>query len=216
MNDWLLALHSSTETVGIALVSAQAPLSEARVLCRPMGRALTNALPSLLEEVLPTSEWPGIRRLAVATGPGGFTGTRLTVVLARTLAQQLQCPLDGLSSFALMAPRLQLELPAEQRGEPFSIVQVLPRRGRVAGRYQVRDGWNRDTATCAEMDLREWQVPVLLQSAEQPAPEVTMAVDVACDVLQLLRFCQDRHSRHASGPWDPVLPIYPTSPVGSV
>ena len=165
---------------------------------------------------MPTSEWSGIRRLAVATGPGGFTGTRLTVVLARTLAQQLQCPLDGLSSFALMAPRLQLELPAEQRGEPFSIVQVLPRRGRVAGRYQVRDGWNRDNATCAEMDLRELQVPVLLQAAEQPAPEVTMAVDVACDVLQLLRCCQDRHSRHASGPWDPVLPIYPTSPVGSV
>lgn len=216
MSDWLLALHSSTETLGIAMVSAQAPLSSARVLCHPMGRALTNALPSVLEEVLPASEWSGIRRLAVATGPGGFTGTRLTVVLARTLAQQLQCPLDGLSSFLLMAPRLQLDLPAAQRSEPFSIVQVLPRRGRVAGRYRVRDGWNRDNATCAEMDLRELQVPVLLHDAEQPAPELTMAVDVGRDVLQLLRFCQDRHASHASGPWDTVLPIYPTSPVGSV
>lgn len=216
MSDWLLALHSSTETLGLAMVSAQAPLCSAKVLCHPMGRALTNALPSVLEEVLPVSEWPGIRRLAVATGPGGFTGTRLTVVLARTLAQQLQCPLDGFSSFELMAPRLQLELPAAQRGEPFSIVQVLPRRGRVAGRYQVRDGWNQDNATCAETDLRELKVPVLLDDAEQPAPALTMAVDVGCDVLQLLRLCQDRHASDASGPWDAVLPIYPTSPVGAV
>ena len=216
MSDWLLALHSSTETLGIALVSPQEPLSAARILCRPLGRALTNALPSVLEEVLPASEWSGIRRLAVAIGPGGFTGTRLTVVLARTLAQQLQCPLDGVSSFALMAPRLQLELPAVQRGEPFSIVQVLPRRGRVAGRYAVRDGWNQETATCAEMDLSELQSPVLLDDADQPEPEVTMATDVTGDVLQLLRFCQDRHARHVSAPWYTVLPIYPTSPVGSV
>lgn len=216
MSDWLLALHSSTETLGVALVSVQAPLSAATVLCRPMGRALTNALPSVVEEVLPASEWPGIRRLAVATGPGGFTGTRLTVVLARTLAQQLQCPLDGVSSFALMAPRLQLELPAAQRGEPFSIVQSLPRRGRVAGRYQVRDGWNQGDASCAEADLRELQAPKLLDDAEQPAPALTMGVDVGSDVLQLLRFCQERHAAQASGPWNSVLPIYPTSPVGSV
>lgn len=216
MSDWLLALHSSTDTLGIAVVSAQAPLSAAQVVCRPMGRALTNALPSVLDEVLPVSEWPGIRRLAVATGPGGFTGTRLTVVLARTLAQQLQCPLDGVSSFALMAPRLQLMLPAPQRGAPFSIIQDLPRRGRVAGRYQVRDGWNQDNATCADLDFRELQHPALLQAADQPAPALTMAVDVACDVLQLLRCCVDRHASDALGPWDSVLPIYPTSPVGSV
>jgi hypothetical protein len=43
-----------------------------------------------------------------------------------------------------------------------------------------------------------------------------MAVDVACDVLQLLRCCVDRHASDALGPWDSVLPIYPTSPVGSV
>ena len=115
-----------------------------------------------------------------------------------------------------MAPRLQLELPVAQRGEPFSIVQELPRRGRVAGRYAVRDGWNQETATCAEMDLRELQSPVLLHDTEQPAPEVTMATEVKADVLQLLRVCQDRHARHASATWDTVLPIYPTSPVGSV
>ena len=133
MSGWLLALHSSTETLGIALVGAEAPIQEARVSCRSLGRALTNELVISLQQLLPADQWTGIRRLAVATGPGGFTGTRLTVVLARTLAQQLGVPLHGVSSFALMAPRLRNQLPQQQQQQPFSIVQTLPRRGKVAG-----------------------------------------------------------------------------------
>ena len=205
MSDWLLALHSSTETLGIALVGAEAPMQEARVICRTLGRALTNELVVSLQQLLPADEWAGIRRLAVATGPGGFTGTRLTVVLARTLAQQLDAPLHGVSSFALMAPRLRKQLPEPQQNQPFSIVQTLPRRGQVAGRYRI-----------ANTEVEELEPPRLLSEGDQPVPAVPMAVDVAADVLQLLRCCRDCHARDLPGPWDPVLPIYPTSPVGPV
>ena len=205
MSGWLLALHSSTETLGIALVGAESPMAEARVLCRSLGRALTNELVISLQQLLPTDQWTGIKRLAVATGPGGFTGTRLTVVLARTLAQQLGAPLHGVSSFALMAPRLRKLLPAQQQQDPFSIVQTLPRRGQVAGRYRIAD-------TLVE----ELESPRLLTDCDQPSPAVPMAVDVPADVLELLRRCRDCHLRDLPGPWDPVLPIYPTSPVGPV
>ena len=180
MSDWLLALHSSTETLGIALVGAEAPMQEARVMCRTLGRALTNELVVSLQQLLPADEWAGIRRLAVATGPGGFTGTRLTVVLARTLAQQLDAPLHGVSSFALMAPRLRKQLPEPQQNQPFSIVQTLPRRGQVAGRYRI-----------ANTEVEELEPPRLLSEGDQPVPAVPMAVDVAADVLQLLRCCRD-------------------------
>ena len=205
MSSWLLALHSSTETLGIALVGAEAPMQEARVMCRSLGRALTNELVISLQQLLPADQWADISRLAVATGPGGFTGTRLTVVLARTLAQQLGAPLHGVSSFALMAPRLRNQLPEPQRDEPFSIVQTLPRRGQVAGRYRI-----------ANTEVEELETPRLLSDRDQPAPAVAMAVDVPADVLQLLRCCRDCHQRDLPGPWDPVLPIYPTSPVGPV
>ena len=205
MSDWLLALHSSTETLGIALVGAQAPMQEARVVCRSLGRALTNELVISLQQVLPSDQWTDIKRLAVATGPGGFTGTRLTVVLARTLAQQLGVPLHGVSSFALMAPRLRKHLPETQQQEPFSIVQTLPRRGQVAGRYRI-----------AKTGVEELESPRLLTEREQPSPAIPMDVDVAADVLELLRCCQNCHVRDHPGPWDPVLPIYPTSPVGPV
>lgn len=205
MSDWLLALHSSTETLGIALVDAEAPIDEARVMSRSVGRALTNELVSSLLQLLPADEWFGIKRLAVATGPGGFTGTRLTVVLARTLAQQLGAPLHGVSSFALMAPRLRKQLPEPQQEQPFSIVQTLPRRGQVAGRYRI-----------ANSVVEELEPPRLLVDQDLPSPALAMDVDVHADVLQLLRCCRDCHARDLPGPWDPVLPIYPTSPVEPV
>ena len=107
---WLLALHSSTDTLGLALQGPYALGEEppAPLLAAfPLGRALSNQLLDCVEALLPAARWPQLGRLAVATGPGGFTGTRLTVVLARTLAQQLGLPLDGVSSFQLIANTLE-------------------------------------------------------------------------------------------------------------
>ena len=207
MSRWLLALHSSSETLGLAVCDADDPANETRFLSRPMGRQLTNGLIPAVEELLPQAEWTSIVRLAVSTGPGGFTGTRLTVVMARTLAQQLGCPLHGESSFALMAPRLSVALPVSQALEPFSIVQTLPRRGRVAGRYRLLSGSG---------SVEELERPRLLREDEDPSPALTMKLDVESDVLHLLQRCCYWEQEATPGPWDPVLPIYPTSPVGPV
>ena len=66
---------------------------------------------------------------------GGFTGTRLTVVFARTLAQQLAIPLHGYSSFLLMAHRLAAPGQVMAEVPRFWLTQELPRRGVVAGCY---------------------------------------------------------------------------------
>ena len=207
MSRWLLALHSSSETLGLAVCDAENPAGGTRILSRSMGRQLTNGLISAVEELLPRAEWALIGRLAVSTGPGGFTGTRLTVVMARTLAQQLGCPLHGESSFALMAPRLSVALPASQALEPFSIVQTLPRRGRVAGRYRLLSG---------SIPVEELERPRLLSEDEDPSPALSMELDVASDVQHLLQRCCRWEQEDAPGPWELVLPIYPTSPVGPV
>lgn len=207
MSRWLLALHSSSETLGLAVCDAENPAGRNRILSRSMGRQLTNGLISAVEELLPRAEWASIGRLAVSTGPGGFTGTRLTVVMARTLAQQLGCPLHGESSFALMAPRLSVALPASQALEPFSIVQTLPRRGRVAGRYRLLSG---------SIPVEELERPRLLSEDEDPSPALSMELDVASDVQHLLQRCCHWEQEAAPGPWELVLPIYPTSPVGPV
>lgn len=47
--------------------------------------------------------WTELAWIAVLKGPGSFTGTRIGVVAARTLAQQLNLPLFGFSNLAIAA-----------------------------------------------------------------------------------------------------------------
>jgi tRNA A37 threonylcarbamoyladenosine modification protein TsaB len=145
----------------------------------------------------------------VATGPGGFTGTRLTVVLARTLAQQLDLPLDGVSSFLLMARRL-LVGPDSPGAEPFWLAQELPRRGVVAGLYRADRSQPGGVA--------ELEPPKLHRAAEALAafPVRQAAVHLPEDVIQLLDFSLAIADAGTPSPWQQVLPLYPTSPVEGV
>ena len=205
----LLALHSSSETLGVGLEPLSGADPAARRLASfPLGRALSNELFACVESLLPAADWPQLARLAVATGPGGFTGTRLTVVLARTLAQQLQLPLDGPSSFLLSARRL-----GRQGGLPaaggFWLVQPLARHGLVAGLYGP-DG----------SAMREWRAPRLYRSEEElraaaDLPQLAAEPRLPDDVAELLDFSREAAAAGAPAPWEPVLPLYPTSPVAA-
>ncbi len=200
---WLLALHSSSPVLGVGLRRLDGGGSD-QVRLFPLGRDLSSGLLESVESLLPASSWPQLSRLAVATGPGGFTGTRLTVVLARTLAQQLAIPLDGLGSFLLVAQRRQL-------AGPTWLSQELPRRGVVAGVY----------GPCPDAlgGMAQWREPRLygdteaLRAAEPDLPVVSAEVDVERDVLQLLALSAQAHAAAVAAPWEPVLPLYPTAPV---
>ena len=203
---WLLALHSSTDTLGVALQGPYALGQEPpppQLAAFPLGRALSNQLLACVEALLPASQWPQLGRLAVATGPGGFTGTRLTVVLARTLAQQLGLPLDGVSSFQLIARRLLAPDPDPQ---PFWLVQELPRRGLVAGQYRA-DG-------AVPGGVAELSSPRLYATDQAfdgvCHPAVALLPD---DVAQLVAISRAREAAAGAAPWAAVLPLYPTSPV---
>ena len=125
--------------------------------------------------------------------------------MARTLAQQLGCPLLGVSSYALMAPRLVKQLPGSMQEQPFWITQELPRRGVVGGQYQISSG-----------RVHELSLPALLPEGSSPQPALVAELDVAEDVTRLLQLLQRSHTAGAALPWPTVLPIYPTSPVGTV
>jgi tRNA threonylcarbamoyl adenosine modification protein YeaZ len=201
----LLALHSCSNSFGMALLDPEQPGAGPLVQVHPDGRGLSNSLISRVQALLPPERWPQLQGLAVATGPGGFTGTRLSVVMARTMAQQLACPLLGVSSYSLMAPRLELQLPQSMQGQPFWVTQELPRRGVVGGEYQISAG-----------QVHELSQPTLLPQGSSPQPAVEVQLDVAADVERLLQLLQRSHGAGAAMPWAEVLPIYPTSPVGQV
>lgn len=209
---WLLALHSSSETLAVAVQRLDADATAAQVGCFPLGRRLSNELLVCVEQALPAAQWPQIGRIVVATGPGGFTGTRLTIVLARTLAQQLAVPLHGFSSFLLMARRLAAVGQPAQGLERFWLAQELPRRGTVAGCYGPCPG--------SFGGLKEREIPRLFRPGEAwpgapggAEPCLPAVVDPREDALQLLQLGALAAQQGLPGPWQPVLPLYPTSPV---
>jgi tRNA threonylcarbamoyladenosine biosynthesis protein TsaB len=193
---WLLALHSSSEILGVALQPLGQPEVPAQLQSFAMGRELANSLLPCVEAVLPASEWIHLARLAVAIGPGGFTGTRLTVAMARTLCQQLGLPLDGISSFHLIARRLFSEAP---RAEP------------LAGLYGA------DASSPG--GVVELQAPRLyrtegdLTSTLGHHGQLPAQPQLPADAAQLLVFSQEAARRGVRAPWASVVPLYPTSPV---
>jgi len=210
----LLALHSSSDCLAVGVQTLQQP-SQPQLASFPLGRQLSRELLPCVEQVLPADQWPRLARLVVAIGPGGFTGTRLTVVLARTLAQQLAIPLHGYGSFLLMARRLAAPGGPMAGAARFWLQQELPRRGCVAGLYGPAAG--------AFGGIAELQPPRLFPPAE-PLPWLLDPAELAlpalvepeADVAELLALGQLAHGAGLSGPWGPVLPLYPTSPVAGL
>ena len=208
-----LSIHTSSPSLALALtpfpwVGDVSP----RVRCRQVGQSLSRTLHGELLELLPAPCWSSLVALAVATGPGGFTGTRLGVVLARTLAQQLQIPLIGCGSFLLMARRLSTDL--RQRypeGCRLQLVQPLRRRGWILSRYRIdrddRDGVVEETAPHLD-PTPPAQEKGVVNHVVDPA-----AVDAVADAIELLRILRDRLHGGDPGCWRSVLPLYPAAAV---
>ncbi|MGK7891244.1 MAG: tRNA (adenosine(37)-N6)-threonylcarbamoyltransferase complex dimerization subunit type 1 TsaB [Leptolyngbyaceae cyanobacterium] len=127
-----LAIHTSTSNLGLCLCY---PNQAVRTQTWDLGRELS----SQLHDILLTFTQPdGLNQLdfiAVATGPGGFTSTRIGVVTARTLAQQLNIPLFGISSLAAVAWQWAIASPPSHNFEgthgPAIAIQMPARRGQI-------------------------------------------------------------------------------------
>jgi tRNA threonylcarbamoyl adenosine modification protein YeaZ len=133
-----LAIHTSSPELGLA-ISAEGQI--VRHQTWPLGRELSRYMHLYLKDFIQPYQWSDFDFLAVAKGPGGFTGTRIGVVTARTLAQQLKIPLFGVSSLVAIAQQhwrdaqdpeatmtLAVEMPA-QRGEVFGGIYQVSEAG---------------------------------------------------------------------------------------
>ena len=195
-----LALHSCSSTLGVALLDR----GQCRSAAFPLARELANGLFDAIAELFPASRWRELSWLVVATGPGSFTGTRLTLVLARTLAQQLQIPLYGYGSLRLIAERRRLELASTG---PHWIGQTLPQRGVVAGYYGL-----------GAQGVEELQAPSLHPGGSASLRGAFWEAEMLPeqDSRLLLQLGQSLFEQGNLGPWELVLPIYPTSPVQNI
>ena len=69
-----------------------------------------------------------VNKISVSIGPANFNASRLIVVLARTISQQINCPLESFSSFQIMAKRIALKNNIFTNKQSFWIYKKLKRK----------------------------------------------------------------------------------------
>ncbi|NNU91574.1 tRNA (adenosine(37)-N6)-threonylcarbamoyltransferase complex dimerization subunit type 1 TsaB [Anoxybacillus sp. CHMUD] len=98
----VLAIDTSTFVMGVAVVDGQIVKGEMITnLKKNHSIRVMPAIESLLQECDVNPQ--DLDRIVVAKGPGSYTGVRIGVTIAKTLAWTLNIPLVGVSSLEVMA-----------------------------------------------------------------------------------------------------------------
>ena len=211
-----LAIHTSSPELGLALLDL-APEGTLRSQVWPLGRDLTAYLHTCLQEFMTPYAWSDLAYVAVAKGPGGFTGTRIGVVVARTLAQQLEIPLFGVSSLDAIAQH-HFSIPsssADQPGAdqpPQTAVALRAQRGEMFGAtYQYPEASLQVIQPEALYAQTEWDSK--LAASPMQHHFIQPEGGQAASVTGVLSLAQARWLAGDLPDWQTVLPFYGQHPV---
>ncbi len=122
----MLALETTSRAGSVAL-AIDGRLALERDL--PPGSRSAQSLAPAIDQALRELDWQPrqLGLVAVTVGPGSFTGVRVGVVTAKTLAYALGCSVLGVTTFELLAAQAQGALP---HAEPAGGVEVVLDAGR--------------------------------------------------------------------------------------
>lgn len=201
-----LAIHTASPDLGLAIDDFA---GNARSQVWHLGRDLSTHLHIHLAEFLQPQTWTNLAFVAVAQGPGGFTGTRLGVVTARTLAQQLELPLFAVSTLAAIAHAhsAQIELTHHNIA-----VQMLAQRGEVFGAiYQLSPNGLHTLFPDTVMSLERWQQ--ILADWTSPYHLIQADGGLGKSVSSVLALAQHDRQQGLNPHWSEALPFYGQHPV---
>jgi tRNA threonylcarbamoyladenosine biosynthesis protein TsaB len=130
----ILALDTSGDMCSVALARGDGTVRS--VFSFQHERRLSERLPGAITFVLNDAQTTlaDVDALAVGLGPGSFTGVRVGVTMAKTLAQALDRPVVGVCSLAALAAPL-LPLLAAAGGDALLAAVSPARRGEVIAAF---------------------------------------------------------------------------------
>ena len=150
-----------------------------------------------------------VSKISVSIGPANFNASRLIVVLARTISQQINCPLDSFSSFEIMAKRIASKNNIFTNKQSFWIYKKLKRKGFIAGKYKICNNEQKNT----DLVIREIVLPKLIQELDSKELFFEANYEDKEDLRELLDSSNKNFLNRDLNSWQNVLPLYPISPI---
>lgn len=206
-----LALHTTSPELGLALSNFT---GDSRSSTWDLGRSLSTHLHQHLAEFIQPQTWADLAFIAVAKGPGSFTGTRIGVVTARTLAQQLDIPLFAISTLAAVAWLHYLEGAMPWERSYANAVQLPAQRGQVfVAMYQLTPDGTGLTQLLADtvMTPESWQQTLANSSTAYHL--IQAPADLGASVSSLLELAYLDWQQGKRPDWSEALPFYGQHPV---
>ncbi|MBO8216473.1 molecular chaperone [Prochlorococcus marinus] len=149
-----------------------------------------------------------VNKISVSIGPANFNASRLIVVLARTISQQINCHLDSFSSFEIMAKRIALKNNIFTNQKSYWIYKKLKRRGFIAGKYEICNNQQRNEG----LGIREIVSPKVIKELDSKELFFEAHYDDKKDLTELLDLSNKNLLDDIENSWQRVLPLYPISP----
>ena len=170
---------------------------------------LCNNLINDLNKFISKENLQKINQLSVSIGPANFNASRLIVVLARTISQQINCPLNSFSSFEIMAKRIASKNNIFTNKKSFWIFKKLKRKGFIAGKYKICQ----NEKTPSDLVIRETVLPKVVKELESKEIVFEAIFDDKEDLKELLNLSNKNLLNSNLDSWEKVLPLYPISPI---
>jgi len=203
-----LVIHSTDNSFGFGYRKNNT-LESDELFIKKFDNDLCNNLINDLNKFISKENLQKIKKLSVSIGPANFNASRLVVVLARTISQQINCPLDSFSAFEIMAKRIASKNNIFKNKKSFWIYKKLKRKGLIAGKYEI---YRKETDS-SDLVIRETVLPKVVQELESKELTFEANYDDKEDLKELLNLANKNLLNSNLDSWKKVLPLYPISPI---
>jgi len=203
-----LVIHSTDDSFGFGYRKNNKPQSD-KLFIKKFDNDLCNNLINDFNKFISKENLQKVNKISVSIGPANFNASRLIVILARTISQQINCPLDSFSSFKIMAKRIAAKNNIFTNKQSFWIYKKLKRKGFIAGKYKICY----DEQTNTDLVVREVILPKLIKEFKRKELFFEANYEDKEDLTELLELSNKNFLNSNINSWQKVLPLYPISPV---
>ena len=203
-----LAIHSTDNSFGFGYRKDN-NIGSDELFIKKFDNDLCNNLIVDFNKFISKENLQNLNKITVSIGPTNFNASRLIVVLARTISQQIKCPLESFSSFEIIAKRIARKNNIFTDKQTFWIYKKLKRKGFIAGKYEILH----NEETNGDLVIREKVLPKVFKELENEELVFEANYEDEKDLTELLDLSNKNLLKANVNSWQKVMPLYPISPI---